>query len=107
MEQCIPVSCNRDCIGGCPLVAYVEDGCVKRIGNSPYRGPYMAGCVKGLQAARALNAPDRLRHPLIRTGERGSGQFREASWNEALDLVAARLAEIKDRLSGIIERICP
>ncbi len=97
MEQMIPVACNRDCLGGCPLVANVEDGCVKRIGNSPYRGPYMEGCVKGFQAARALYAPDRLQHPLIRTGERGAGQFREAPWDEALTLVARRLAEIKAR----------
>jgi anaerobic dimethyl sulfoxide reductase subunit A len=97
METPIPVSCNKDCIGGCPLVAYVEHGRITRIRTSPHAGPYMTGCIKGFQAARTLYAPDRLRSPLLRTGPRGSGQFRELAWPEALDIVAERLAGIKAR----------
>lgn len=41
--------------------------------------------------------PDRLLYPLIRTGEKGEGQFRPASWEEALELVAGRLGEIVAR----------
>ena len=93
----VPVSCNRDCIGGCPLVAHVEDGRVTRIANSPYAGPYMSGCVKGFQAARLLYDPSRLTRPLVRSGPRGSGEFKETSWTTALDLVAEKLAAIKDR----------
>ncbi len=91
METPVPVSCNKDRIGGCPLVAYVERGRITRIGTSPHAGPYMAGCIKGFQMARALYAPDRLRSPLLRTGPRGSGQFREITWPDALDIVAGRL----------------
>jgi len=97
MEQTIPVSCNRDCIGGCPLLAYVKDGRITRIGNNPLGGPYMSGCVKGFQMARLVHAPDRLRQPLLRTGPRGAGQFREIAWPAALDLAAERLANIKAR----------
>jgi len=46
---------------------------------------------------RALYAPDRLKKPLLRTGPRGVGQFREIEWPHALDLVAERLADIKAR----------
>ncbi len=93
----VPVSCNKDCGAGCPLLAYVEDGRLVRITDNPLKGPYMTGCIRGYQMPRVVYAPDRLRQPLIRTGARGSGQFREASWEEALSLVADRLGEIRAR----------
>ncbi len=65
--------------------------------DNPLGGPYMSGCVKGLQMHRVLHAPDRLKRPLLRTGPRGSGEFKEVGWPEALDLVAERLTEIRDR----------
>jgi anaerobic dimethyl sulfoxide reductase subunit A len=91
----IPVSCDRDCGAGCPLLAHVDDGRLLSIANNPAGGPFMTGCAKGFQAHLTVNAPDRLRAPLIRTGRRGAGEFREASWDEALDLVAGRLADIR------------
>ncbi|NLE76995.1 MAG: molybdopterin-dependent oxidoreductase [Chloroflexi bacterium] len=97
MLERIPVSCNKDCGGGCPLLAYVRDGRVERIGNNPLGGPYMAGCVKGFGMPNTLYAPDRLTRPLIRSGERGDGQFREATWEEALSLVAEKLGTIRER----------
>ena len=97
MPTSIPISCNRDCIGGCPLVAYVDDGRITRIADNPLGGPYLRGCVKGYQAARFLRAPGRLTRPLLRTGPRGSSQFKEVPWSEALDRVADRLAGIKAR----------
>ena len=50
-------------------------------------------CIKGKFAWDFVNAPERLTTPLIRD----NGRFREASWDEALDLVARRLMEIRDR----------
>ena len=95
MASIVPVTCNKDCAGSCPLLAHVEDGRIVKITNNPAGGPYLSGCVRGFQAMRVLYAPDRLTTPLIRSGPRGSGQFREATWDEALDLVAARLGEIR------------
>lgn len=68
-----------------------------KIVDNPLGGPYMSGCVKGLQMHRVLHAPDRLKRPLLRTGPRGSGEFKEVGWPEALDLVAERLTEIRDK----------
>ena len=93
----IPVSCNFDCGGNCPLIAHLENGKIVRISDNPLGGPYLSGCVKGLQFFRTLYSPERLRKPLQRTGPRGSGRFKEIEWAQALDLVAERLAEIKDR----------
>jgi anaerobic dimethyl sulfoxide reductase subunit A len=97
VEAGIPVSCNLDCGGGCPLHAHVEGGRVTKIVDNPLGGPYMSGCVKGLQMHRVLHAPDRLKRPLLRTGPRGSGEFKEVGWSEALDFVAQRLMEIRDK----------
>jgi anaerobic dimethyl sulfoxide reductase subunit A len=93
----IPVSCNLDCGSSCPLLAYVDQGKVVKIGDNPHGGPYMSGCVRGLQTHRVTHSPDRLRKPLLRTGPKGSGQYKETTWSEALDLVAKRFVEIKDR----------
>ncbi len=75
----------------------VEGEVVTGITDNPLGAPYLTGCVKGVQMHRVLYAPDRLRKPLIRVGPRGSGEFREAGWGEALDLVTEKLTWIKKR----------
>ncbi|MCK5735468.1 MAG: molybdopterin-dependent oxidoreductase [Spirochaetaceae bacterium] len=57
----------------------------------------MSSCLRGLRALDTISAPDRLKTPLIRTGKRGSGDFREASWDEALDLSAGKLQKLKEQ----------
>ena len=57
----------------------------------------MKGCSKGFQAMQVAEAPDRLLKPLIRTGARGSGDFKAVSWDDALGYVAAGLRNIKDK----------
>jgi len=96
----IPVSCNKDCGAGCPLLAHVEGGKIVKITNNPNGTPYMQGCSKGFQAMQVAEAPDRLLQPLIRCGPRGSGDFKAVSWNEALDHVAAGLHNIKDKFGS-------
>ena len=93
----LPVACNRDCGGGCPLLATVEDGRVVRIGNNPAGGPFLRGCPRGFQAARQLYAEDRLTKPLVRSGPRGSGQFREITWSEAVRTVADGLQRVREQ----------
>lgn len=50
-------------------------------------------CVKGQFGADFIDSPERLTHPLIRQED---GSFRQATWDEALDLVATRLAKVRD-----------
>ncbi|RLB89310.1 MAG: molybdopterin oxidoreductase [Deltaproteobacteria bacterium] len=93
----IPVSCNKDCAAGCPLLAHVKNGKIIKITDNPAGTAYMKGCSKGFMAMQAATAPDRLLKPLIRTGERGSGNFREVCWDEAFDCVAKGLGNIKEK----------
>jgi anaerobic dimethyl sulfoxide reductase subunit A len=91
-----PFFCGKDCGGNaCPLLATVENGRVTRVVNNPAGGRYIKGCARGFSLPLEQNAPDRIGAPLIRTGPRGSGSFREATWEEALRLTADRLAEIR------------
>ena len=52
-------------------------------------------CPKGLAAQQLVTDPKRLRSPMRRVGARGSGRWEKISWDEALDLLASRMAEAK------------
>ena len=80
------------CGVGCLLYLHVRDGRV--VGVLPHpRGPGEGRlCIKGWSAHEFIHHPDRLTKPLIRDG---SG-FREATWGEALDLVASKIKASKE-----------
>jgi formate dehydrogenase major subunit len=83
------------CGVGCQMyLEKVDDRIVRVIGGTPTMAPnYGHLCVKGRFGFDFINHPDRLTTPLIKEG----GQFREATWDEALDLVAKRFMAIKDQ----------
>src|SRR5215510_11426612 len=87
--------CPLDCQDSCGWVARVENGRVTRVDGSKEH-PFTRGtlCAKVNDYEQRTYAPDRLLHPLIRTGPKGAGVFRRATWDEALDLIAARFKEI-------------
>ncbi|MDP2790435.1 MAG: molybdopterin-dependent oxidoreductase, partial [Rectinemataceae bacterium] len=96
-----PVFCGKDCGGdACPLLATVEDGRVVGIVHNPEGDGYAKACSKGMDLALETYAPDRILEPLVRKGPRGSGDFRPVSWNEALDIVASRLSDIRSRFGA-------
>ncbi len=98
MTHTLPTFCGKDCGGdACPLSAVLEEGRVTRIINNPAGGKYLRGCWRGHHQLDAHNAPDRLLHPLVRVGPRGSGQFRRASWDEALERIAAALTQVRSQ----------
>jgi anaerobic dimethyl sulfoxide reductase subunit A len=96
-NRAIPISCNLDCGGDCPLLAHIKESKIVKISNNPLGGPYMSGCIKGLNMDKVLYSPERLTKPLIRTGTKGSGRFKEITWDYALDLIAEKLTEIKNK----------
>lgn len=99
-------ACPLDCPDLCGLTVTVDGGRVVGV-DGDRRGPITDGfiCGKVRKIADHLYGPDRVLHPMIRAGAKGAGQWRRASWDEALDRVAARIAEIRARAGG--EAILP
>jgi anaerobic selenocysteine-containing dehydrogenase len=87
--------CPFDCPDACGLLVDVEDGRARRVRGDPEH-PYSRGtlCPKMNGYERTVHSPDRLVQPLLRTGPKGGGSFRRATWDEALDLVAERLGRV-------------
>jgi anaerobic selenocysteine-containing dehydrogenase len=94
-------TCHHDCPDSCGWVATVDDGRVVQLRGNPAH-PYSQGelCPKVNRFVDRVYAADRLLHPLIRTGEKGAGEFRTATWDEALALVVDRVGEVVDRDGG-------
>ncbi len=90
--------CPHDCPSTCALDVEVIDGA--RIGRvHGAANSYTEGvvCAKVARYAERIHHPERLTHPLLRTGPKGSGQFRRISWQEALDRVVGGFTEAAAR----------
>lgn len=82
------------CGVGCQIYLEKVDNSIIRVTGVDNTPPnYSHLCVKGRFGFDFINHPDRLTHPLIKE----NGQFRKASWDEALDLVAKRFLGIRDQ----------
>jgi predicted molibdopterin-dependent oxidoreductase YjgC len=82
------------CGVGCQLYLHVKDNKVVKVTGAESVGPNFGRlCVKGRFGFDFVNSPERLTTPLIKE----NGQFKEASWDEALDLVALKLGQIKEQ----------
>jgi predicted molibdopterin-dependent oxidoreductase YjgC len=82
------------CGVGCQLLLHVKDDRVVRVtGAEDFAPNYGSLCVKGRFGYDFISSSDRLTTPLIKQ----NGKFRQASWEETLDLVARRLGEIQTR----------
>ncbi|HRJ57902.1 MAG TPA: molybdopterin-dependent oxidoreductase [Anaerolineales bacterium] len=86
------------CVWRCGLIAKIKDGRVVKLDGNPEH-PHSRGnlCPRGQSGLMNTYDPDRVLTPLIRVGKRGEGKFRQASWEEALDLVASKMTEIKNK----------
>jgi len=97
--------CPHDCPSTCSLEVEVLDagapGRAGRIGavRGAEANSYTAGaiCAKVARYRERIHHPERLTRPLLRTGPKGSGQFREVGWDEALDRVAGAFLEAAAR----------
>lgn len=89
------------CAVRCPIQVEVENGRVVWIQGNPHdQGMGTSLCAKGSAGLAMEYDDERPQHPLIRTGPRGSGQWRRASWDEALDYVADKLNEVIAEYGG-------
>jgi anaerobic selenocysteine-containing dehydrogenase len=99
IDRVVRTTCSPNCTGSCGQLAFVRDDRVVKIQQAadfPDAVYNPRGCMKGLSYHHNIHGADRITAPLIRTGERGSGEFREAGWDEVLDRIANEFQRIGD-----------
>ncbi|HUP46989.1 MAG TPA: molybdopterin oxidoreductase family protein [Thermoanaerobaculia bacterium] len=93
--------CPHDCPDTCSMLVTVEDGRAVRLAGDREH-PITSGflCTKVAKYLERTYHADRLLVPQIRSGAKGEGKFRRASWDEALALVAEKLHDIVESEDG-------
>jgi anaerobic selenocysteine-containing dehydrogenase len=86
----------RACPAGCGILVRVSEGRAKKIEGNPAH-PVNRGrlCARGQAILQELYHPDRVAHPLKRSGPRGSGEYTKISWEEGLQLLAGQLKTLQ------------
>jgi anaerobic selenocysteine-containing dehydrogenase len=97
VRRLVRTVCPHDCPSACSLDVQVADGRVVSVRGGD--NPYTAGviCAKVSRYGERVHHPDRILHPLERVGGKGSGAWRQISWDAALDRVAAAFSEAAER----------
>lgn len=86
------------CGGRCLVDVYCKDGkAIKVEGNDTLPTSNGRICVKGAALKQSLYHPDRLLYPMKRVGKRGEGKFERISWEEALQTIADKMTETKEK----------
>lgn len=83
------------CQGACDVTVNIENGRITKVraDKESARGRV---CPRGARTAEALYGPQRILHPMVRTGARGEGALKEVSWDEALDRCAELIRGVAD-----------
>ncbi len=101
-DKVVKGTCNQaDCIAACTLNLFVKDGIVLREEQNPIyeaSGDHLPdfnprGCQKGMVYSDLMYDATRIKYPLKRVGERGSGKWERISWDEALTTIADKLLD--------------
>lgn len=93
-HQVIPSICNM-CVNKCGILVSVDNGKITKIDGDPKNPKSRGGtCAKGQAGIMSTYNPDRIKHPMIRVGERGEGKWRKASWDEANAYIAENLVKV-------------
>jgi anaerobic dimethyl sulfoxide reductase subunit A len=109
-------TCSEHCFNMCILKVYIRDGRIWAVepddtvnhgiaredGHLPDElvDKFMVTtrpCTKGYAHIRNLNAPNRLKYPMKRVGEKGEGRWERITWDEALDTIADKLKYYKEK----------
>jgi len=97
-EVTIRTVCGMPDFLRCGLLVDLRDGVIKKVRPTGPDDPTAGrACPKGLTIREMAYHPDRLRYPMKRIGARGEGRWKQVTWDEALDDIAARLLEIREQ----------
>ncbi len=91
-------SCTMECLHH-NLKGYVVDGKLVKV-ETNYPADTTKACLRGISRTQWVNHPDRIKMPMLRTGEKGEGKWKEISWDEALDLIVTKIKETQKELGN-------
>ncbi len=104
----VVTSCAHNCGSRHMLVAHKKGDVIVRLstddgryqkggefGKDTFEEPQVRACLRGRSYRSRLYSQERLLYPMVRTGARGDGKFKRASWDAALDLVAGKMEDLK------------
>lgn len=98
--EIVNTGCCHDCGGRCVLRAHIKEGKIIAITTDNDEKPQLRACLRGRAYRQRVYSPKRLKYPLRRVGEKGKGEFERISWDEALDIVANKLKETKEKFGN-------
>jgi anaerobic selenocysteine-containing dehydrogenase len=97
----VRTACPLDCPDSSTIDVTVENGRIQKIDGgdaNPATRNYICGKVR--RFTERVYGEDRLLYPAVRNGAKGAGTFSRIGWDEALDLIARRMSEIKQQHGG-------
>ena len=105
MTRTVHGTCHHDCPDSCGWTVTVDESgpnpvAVKLRGNPDHPYSYGELCPKVNRFLDRVSSPDRILHPLRRTGPKGRGRFETISWSDALDEIGSRLRTVLDEYGG-------
>lgn len=106
----VVTSCDHNCGSRHMLVAHKRGNVIVRLstddgsyqaggefGKDTMAEPQLRACLRGRSYRSRLYSPERLLYPMMRVGERGDGKFKRVSWDEALDHIAVKMVDLKQK----------
>ncbi len=106
----VVTSCDHNCGSRHMLVAHKKGDVIVRLStdNGAYQEggafgfeteqvPQLRACLRGRAYRARIYSPERLLYPMLRVGERGEGRFKRVSWDEALNIIAKKMVELKQK----------
>jgi len=108
--ETVVTSCAHNCGSRHVLVAHKKGDVIVRLstddgryqhdgtfGKDTEEEPQLRACLRGRSYRQRIYSPERLLYPMRQVGNRGEGKFKRISWEEALNYVANKMIQIKDR----------
>ncbi|MFO0753138.1 MAG: molybdopterin-dependent oxidoreductase [Thermodesulfovibrionales bacterium] len=96
--KAIKTACSHNCYDTCGVIAYVKGGKLLKVEGDPDH-PVTRGtlCVKTYTYPRRVHSDERIKYPMMRTGQRGEGKFKRITWDEAFDHICKKLTAVREK----------
>jgi anaerobic selenocysteine-containing dehydrogenase len=97
-EQVFNDVCSNNCWQACYVEAHVREGRLTKTAMNPFpETRYNRICLRGLSHAQWIDNPARIKFPMKRVGARGAGKWKQISWEEAVETIAASMEAIRSK----------